>query len=120
MASSALGRRTMFGSLIWSLASRSRTGKTICAQVPGKSYSFLIRFMFHFISSNLDLDLHRIVIAVSSGGQHTVMIAKDKVEKETNGEGTGMEVNKGQEANGEAIQEEPGVNGGVEENMEEN
>ena len=55
------------------------------------------------------------MIAVSSGGQHTVMIAKDKVEEETNGEGTGMEVN-----NGEAIQEEPGVNGGVEENMEEN
>ena len=110
----------MYGSLIWSLASRSRTGKTICAQVPGKSYSFLIRFMFHFISSNLDLDLHRIVIAVSSGGQHTVMIAKDKVEKETNGEGTGMEVNKEQETNGDAIQEEPGVNGGVEENMEEN
>ena len=62
----------------------------------------------------------REVLSVSSGGQHTVMIAKDKVEKETNGEGTGMEVNKGQEANGEAIQEEPGVNGGVEENMEEN
>ena len=76
--------------------------------------------MFRFTSSNLDLDLHRIVIAVSSGGQHTVMIAKDKVEEETNGEGTGMEVNNGKEANGEAIQEEPGVNGGVEENMEEN
>ena len=76
--------------------------------------------MFHFTSSNLDLDLHRIVIAVSSGGQHTVMIAKDKVEEETNGEGTGMEVNNGKEANGEAIQEESGVNGGVEENMEEN
>ena len=77
--------------------------------------------MFHLPQvTNLDLDLYRIVIAVSSGGQHTVMIAKDKVEKETNGEGTGMEVNKEQEANGEAIQEEPGVNGGVEENMEEN
>jgi len=64
----------------------------------------------------------RIVIAVSSGGQHTVMIAKDKVEKEneTNGEGSGMEVNNGQEANGEAIQDEAGVNGGAEENMEEN
>ena len=76
--------------------------------------------MFHFISSYLDF--HRIVIAVSSGGQHTVMIAKDRVEKEneTNAEGSGMEVNNGQEANGEAIQEEPGVNGGVEENMEEN
>jgi len=59
----------------------------------------------------------RIVIAVSSGGQHTVMIAKDKVEKETNGEGSGKEVNNGQETNGEAIQ---GVNGGPEEKMEEN
>ena len=50
------------------------------------------------------------------------MIAKDKVEeekkKETNGEG--MEVNNGQEANGDAIQEEPVVNGGAEEKMEEN
>ena len=50
------------------------------------------------------------------------MIAKDKVEKEneTNGEGSGMEVNNGQEANGEAIQDEAGVNGGAGENMEEN
>ena len=75
------------------------------------------------ISSVITLDFNRIVIAVSSGGQHTVMIAKDKVEEEekeeeTNGEG--MEVNNGQEANGEAIQEEPVVNGGADENMEEN
>ena len=68
-----------------------------------------------------DFDLYRIVIAVSSGGQHTVMIAKDKVEEEvTNGEGSGMEVANGQEANGETIQEEPVVNGGAEEKMEEN
>jgi len=63
----------------------------------------------------------RIVIAVSSGGQHTVMIAKDKVEeekKETNGDK--VEVNNEQEANGEAIQEEPVVNGGAAEKMEEN
>ena len=65
--------------------------------------------------------MYRIVIAVSSGGQHTVMIAKDKVEEEvTNGEGSGMEVANGQEANGETIQEEPVVNGGAEEKMEEN
>ena len=74
------------------------------------------------ISSVITLDFNRIVIAVSSGGQHTVMIAKDKVEEEkeeeTNGEG--MEVNNGQEANGETIQEEPVVNGGAEEKMEEN
>ena len=50
-----------------------------------------------------------------------MMIAKDKVEEEvTNGEGSRMEINNGQEANGEAIQEEPAVNGGVEEKMEEN
>ena len=61
--------------------------------------------MFHIPLSNLDS--HRIVIAVSSGGQHTVMIAKDKVEKETNGEGAGMEVNNG-------------VNGGAVEKMQEN
>ena len=42
---------------------------------------------------------------------------KDKEEKETNGEGSGKEVNNGQETNGEAIQ---GVNGGPEEKMEEN
>ena len=72
------------------------------------------------ISPKITLDFNRIVIAVSSGGQHTVMIAKDKVEeekKETNGEG--MEVNNGQEANGDAIEEEPVVNGGAEEKMEE-
>ena len=50
-----------------------------------------------------------------------MMIAKDKVEEEvTNGEGSGLEVANGQEANGETIQEEPVVNGGAEEKMEEN
>ena len=66
------------------------------------------------------------MIAVSSGGQHTVMIAKDKVEEETakveekEANGEGMEVANGQAVNGEAIQEEPEVNGGAEEEMEEN
>ena len=68
----------------------------------------------------------RIVIAVSSGGQHTVMIAKDKVEEETakveekEANGEGMEVANGQAVNGEAIQEEPEVNEGAEEEMVEN
>jgi len=53
----------------------------------------------------------RIVIAVSSGGQHTVMIAKDKVEGEE-------EVNKA--VNGKTIQEEPAVNGTAAEKMDEN
>ena len=58
------------------------------------------------------LDVHRV----------TMTNLEDKVEKEneTNAEGSGMEVNNGQEANGEAIQDEAGVNGGAEENMEEN
>ena len=66
------------------------------------------------------------MIAVSSGGQHTVMIAKDKVEEETakveekEANGEGMEVANGQAVNEEAIQEEPEVNGGAEEEMEEN
>ena len=66
------------------------------------------------------------MIAVSSGGQHTVMIAKDKVEEETakveekEANGEGMEIANGQAVNGEAIQEEPEVNEGAEEEMEEN
>jgi len=66
----------------------------------------------------------RIVIAVSSGGQHTVMIAKDKVEGEVEKinveKRPGVEVNNGLEANGKAIQAEPAVNGGAAEKMEEN
>ena len=57
------------------------------------------------------LSFSRIVIAVSSGGQHTVMIAKDKVEGEE-------EVNKA--VNGKTIQEEPAVNGTAAEEMDEN
>jgi len=53
----------------------------------------------------------RIVIAISSGGQHTVMIAKDKVEGEE-------EANKA--VNGKTIQEEPAVNGTAAEKMDEN
>ena len=88
--------------------------------VLGIAVLLILLVPFHLI---LLLTFNRIVIAVSSGGQHTVMIAKDKVEEEekeeeTNGEG--MEVNNGQEANGDAIQEEPVVNGGAEEKMEEN
>ena len=54
------------------------------------------------------------------------MIAKDKVEEETakveekEANGEGMEIANGQAVNGEAIQEEPEVNGGAEEEMEEN
>ena len=54
------------------------------------------------------------------------MIAKDKVEEETakveekEANGEGMEVANGQAVNGEAIQEEPEVNEGAEEEMEEN
>ena len=58
-----------------------------------------------------NLSFSRIVIAVSSGGQHTVMIAKDKVEGEE-------EVNKA--VNGKTIQEEPAVNGTAAEEMDEN
>ena len=58
-----------------------------------------------------NLSFSRIVIAVSSGGQHTVMIAKDKVEGEE-------EVNKA--VNGKTIQEEPAVNGTAAEKMDEN
>jgi len=53
----------------------------------------------------------RIVIAVSSGGQHTVMIAKDKVEGEEEVNGA---------VNDKTIQEEPAVNGTAAEKMDEN
>ena len=51
-----------------------------------------------------------------------MMIAKDKEEEEkeeTNGKDK-VEVTNGQEANGEAIQEEPVANGDAAEKMEEN
>ena len=64
---------------------------------------------FHLNFFNLSFS--RIVIAVSSGGQHTVMIAKDKVEGEE-------EVNKA--VNGKTIPEEPAANGTAAEKMDEN
>ena len=58
-----------------------------------------------------NLSFPRIVIAVSSGGQHTVMIAKDKVEGEEEVNGA---------VNDKTIQEEPAVNGTAAEKMDEN
>ena len=75
-------------------------------QVNSNSCMILLSEPFFF-----NLSFSRIVIAVSSGGQHTVMIAKDKVEGEEEVNGA---------VNDKTIQEEPAVNGTAAEKMDEN